>query len=368
MKPIHITGLCLVLVLLMYVKIWTREPCDVAQQEYQTISDPLITSSTGFPPHPLTIDSAHLCDERKNIILSRSWTCPNDTTCRKCRVREIKRFETLQKALTVSLSKSTIPMASDVVVVMAVNKGQVDFLLNWACSLEVHGIGTHKDFAFVVPTDMASYTRLKEFDFNMVEPSWINRLDRSIGTSYHPLKANVGGHSDINNVLFLATNYVLQNSKNQDVLLHDVDQVWLNDGPIKYLKQAANRRDILGMESPYDAAQGGINTGFVYFSNTKKSRVFLQSVINVAGLKAQSDQVLFNTMLRHRRFLTLQVQHLPPDVISKYSGSRHTKVTDKALVFHAVSIKKREHFEKYGLWYLDDTATYKCVQYNLTKS
>lgn len=359
MKPIHITGLCLVLVLLMYVKIWTREPCET-QQEYQTVSDPLIVSGTGFPPKPLTIDSAHLCDEKKNIMLSRSWKCPNDSTCRKCRARQIKRFETLKKALDESLRKSTIPTTSDVVVVMAVNKGQVDFLLNWACSLEVNGIGSHKEFAFVVPTDMASYERLKGLDFNLVDPTWIKRLDRRIGTSYHPLKANVGGHSDINNVLFLATNYVLHNS-NQDVLLHDVDQVWLNGGPIEYLKRASNRRDILGMESPYDAAQGGINTGFVYFSNSAKSRLFLQSVVNVAGLKDHSDQVLFNTMLRHRRFLTLQVQHLPPDVISKYSGSRHTKVTDKSLVFHAVSIKKREHFEKYGLWYLNDTETYKCA-------
>lgn len=322
--------------------------------------DPLEDNIEGFPNKPLNFKTADLCNEDTNVMLARSWKCKQDTTCVKCKGKEIKRYNEIQKLFLPEMAKVDLKryVPNIPITVMAVNTGQVYLFLNWACSLDHYKNGNPEKLVFVVPTDQKAYDQLKPMGFNMIEPStWMPRLSNRIGRSYNPAMANVGGHSDINNVLLLASNYLLQNTK-FDVIIHDVDQVWIRKGPLPFFAKASKRRDILGMAAPYGHAGGGTNSGLIYFSNTAKSRIFLQSVTNVAGLKKHSDQTLFNTMFRHKAFHTLSVNHVTEKILTRYSGSRHTKGNSETVLFHAVSINKEEHFKKYNFWYLDVKCKY----------
>lgn len=323
--------------------------------------DPLDNNVEGFPHKPLNYKTADLCNKDTNIILARSWHCNEDTTCVKCRSRQIKRYEEITKNFIPEMKKVDLSRYSKElpITVMAVNTGQVYLFLNWACSIQHYQIGKPEDLTFVVPTDKKAYEQLKPFRFNMIDPDdWMSKLSNRIGRSYNPHLANVGGHADINNVLLIASNFILQNTK-YDVLLHDVDQVWIKEGPLPFFNRVKARRDILGMASPYGHAGGGTNSGLIYFHNTAKSRIFLQSVTNVAGLKKHSDQTLFNTMFRHHSFHTLSINHVTEEILTRYSGSRHTKVNEKTVLFHAVSVNKERNFKKYGYWFLGDNCTFK---------
>lgn len=339
------------------------QPVSVKMVEVPVLvdDDPMKNNVVGFPGKPLTYKSADLCNEETNIMLARSWHCKEDSTCVKCRTKQIKRYDELQKHFLPLMDKINLSMYHEKlpITVMAVNDGQVYLLLNWACSIERNKIGKPQDLTFIVPTDQKAYERLKPYGFNMVDPDlWMPKLSTRIGRSYNPAMANVGGHSDINNVLLIASNYILQKTK-YDVLLHDVDQVWVGEGPLPFFQKAKARRDILGMASPYGHAGGGTNSGLIYFHNTEKSRIFLQSVTNVAGLKKHSDQTLFNTMFRHRSFHTLSINHVTEKILTRYSGRRHTKVNNETVLFHAVSVDKEKHFKMYGFWYLDNKCTFK---------
>lgn len=322
---------------------------------YRIKNDPLEKNQQGFPSEPLTMRTAKLCDENENIMLRRSWKCPGDPTCISCSQRTINRYNDLRIAFEGYIETLQFNFTVPFVTVMAVNNGQLDFFFNWAASLIKNNIGDPKAYSLVVPTDQAAYKRLVERGFyQVVNPDgWLSKLNTgTIKAGYNHEKANVGGHADINSVLLLTCNHILQTEDSLDVLMHDVDQVWVNKGPIQYLQDVSLRRDVLGMESPYDAAQGGINTGFVYFRNTHKTSIFLQSVVNVGGLKKNSDQVLINTMLRHRFFLTLSVHHLPNTIITRNGGRRGPKVTNETLVYHAVSLRKVQQLKDRGFWYL----------------
>lgn len=57
---------------------------------------------------------------------------------------------------------------------------------------------------WIVPTDIDTYTVLKKFGFNAEPLDWMtNKLH--VSKKYIPFKANVGAHSDINNVILAAT-------------------------------------------------------------------------------------------------------------------------------------------------------------------
>lgn len=363
---IAITGLLIFCIILTYNFTLTR-PTSIKPVQYTILEvpvsiddDPLSDNQEGFPHKSLTFKTADLCNEETNVMLPRSWKCKEDTTCVKCRAKKIKRYDEVKSHFLPQMKEVSLKPYNKrlPITVMAVNTGQVYLLLNWACSLEHYKIGKPQDLVFIVPTDQGAYDKLKPFGFNMVNPSmWMPKLSSRIGRGYNPAMANVGGHSDINNVLLLASNYLLQNTK-FDVIIHDVDQVWVQEGPLPFFAKASKRRDILGMAAPYGHAGGGTNSGLIYFSNTYKARIFLQSVANVAGLKKHSDQTLFNTMFRHKAFHTLSVNHVTETILTRYSGSRHTKVNKDTVLFHAVSINKEEHFKKYGFWFFDKKCSF----------
>lgn len=72
------------------------------------------------------------------------------------------------------------------------------------------------------------------------------------------------------------------------------------------------------MLSPYWEPKGVMNTGFIYFNPTFKTKIFLQTMENIAGVKMYFDQDLWNTVLRHYYFGQLEIRIFPQELMFKW--------------------------------------------------
>lgn len=138
----------------------------------------------------------------------------------------------------------------------------------------------------------------------------------------------------------------------------DVDFVFLKD-VFPFLQRAAARRDILGMYSPRHDAYGYYNSGFLYIIPTRKSKIFMKTLENLTLLKRTSDQVIWNTLIRHYRFQQMQHRVLPREYFftmwERPSASRQGYDPVRAKCIHAVSIEKAKRLVSLGHWYLNSS-------------
>mmetsp|Transcript_1650 Transcript_1650/g.2369 ORF Transcript_1650/g.2369 Transcript_1650/m.2369 type:complete len:386 (+) Transcript_1650:83-1240(+) len=315
---------------------------------------------SGFPSEPLTIDSAFLCDENIQPVLpnNKECLCDKDPTCRACFHKRIEHNENLRSALAATELQRKLRLRKwfpkgkrgiKSIIVSAVNYGQLYLFLNWACSCIENKVFDPREYMWIVPTDIDTYTVLKKFGFNAEPLDWMtNKLH--VSKKYIPFKANVGAHSDINNVILAATSLGLQ--LGYHVLMMDVDVVFLRN-PFPVLEKAVARRDFLGMHAPRVDSLGFINTGFIFFAPTDKTLIFVKSLENLYLLKTHSDQSLFNSVLRHPSFQQLDFRILPRQLffslwrsLYKYGFNENT-----TLAVHAIGVRKMEKFQKYGFWH-----------------
>lgn len=317
---------------------------------------PINSPPEGFITKPLTIDTAMLCDTRSMPILKGSWECDSDITCRNCSRAFIKRFNKLSNAYNKSSLRkiriNEIKMrfsSEDTVVVSSINYGQLYLFMNWYCSLLSIGVDP-RDFTVMVPIDEPTKLYLDKLGFYTTPIDWVYTMQTKISSKYSTHSANVGAHADVNNILLLQSAEILLQT-NKNVLVSDVDIVWLNPNVIADLKHRIGSLDLLGMISPYYNAKSVMNTGFMYFRNTIKSRLFIETVVNLAGIKQSSDQKLFNIVLRHPRLSTYNYDILPNELYYKYGGRKAIPPSEKAMLYHGVGIEKRNRFEYYNLWF-----------------
>ena len=204
----------------------------------------------GLPLRAYTINEMRICDEKMNIVMPGHWSCPIDPTCISCFGSSINRFNELKSVLE-SMKSDYLHLFKDrfgeglierrEIVLMAVNYGQLYLFLNWICSLMRIGIDP-KEFTVVIPTDKESYKIIKQLGVVVVDYSWVNKLSNPIGIEYNGVVSD--GHADINNVLLLVGNDLMQ-AFQHNIILHDVDIVWMKDIR-NYLRISSIRRHILG--------------------------------------------------------------------------------------------------------------------------
>jgi len=319
----------------------------------------------GFPEKPLSLEELMICNEEINIVMKGHWKCASDTSCKSCFSDVIKRYEDLLaafdapevKAMRMASYKEFFgPEKNKDIVISAVNSGQIYLFLNWVCSCEKINLDP-RPFTVVVPTDKEAADVLRNLNFHIVEPDWLDSLAKPISSKYTGL-ANTGGHADINNiVLFVATEVLSELGHN--VLLHDVDIAWTGN-VMEFLRKAGSRRDILAMFAPYYVAKGGANTGFLYARASRKNTIFFQTLKIAAAVKKTSDQELVNILLRHRAFQQISYRYLPQHLFYKYSGRRAKAPTKEMLMYHAVGSHKRTSFLRHDMW----TFTEQCSVYD----
>mmetsp|Transcript_8184 Transcript_8184/g.9352 ORF Transcript_8184/g.9352 Transcript_8184/m.9352 type:complete len:416 (-) Transcript_8184:431-1678(-) len=323
----------------------------------------------GFPLKPLTIETARLCDTNLNVMYESTWKCKDDPTCSSCFLSYQRTFYDLREAFrgeketlrmkrleTVSahfgqpkkwpLLSQFIPVAltnpSPIIMVMAVNFKQLYLLLNWACAVERLGIDP-TTICYIITTDTKAYEILRRKGFIVENPEWTQNMR----------KGKLKGHSQINHAVLLAGNELIQ--AGYDIVFHDVDIVWVKD--IKnLLKDSGSRRDLVAMVAPYWNTKGIMNSGFVYVRNTRKSRLFLQSLENLAPLKGYSDQELWNIAFRNVKMIELEMRILPQEIAYKYSGHRAKPPGPKMQIYHAVGPRKPEKLKQHNVWFFNEEA------------
>jgi len=337
----------------------------MAEKKYiDPLDDNLPDMLENFPKKPLTSKDINLCDHSRHTLFDGGYyTCEGDKSCRKCRVSPMERYlnitnslmkpsRTAQRKLQV-FNKFGPPAPGNIVFISTLNSGQLYLFLNWVCSLEkIHIDAT--GLILMVPTDRKTHDYLVRLGFLVVSIDWLADLQKPIGKGYKSDKANIGGHSDINNVGWILANEVLQSG--YDIVLQDVDAIWKSD--IRpFLRSAGLRRDLLGSGCRFtDKAKYPINTGFLYFRNSFKSKVFFQTLVNVGELKLTSDQQLFNMVLLFHRFSDLEFRVLPYKFFYTFYGrSNPPQPTEHLKMFHIPGPFKRSKMAHYGFWLFDET-------------
>ena len=324
---------------------------------------------TGFPSEALTVDTARLCDASRHVQLRRGFTCEGDPSCRKCTSRSMKRYGELRSAFREKAFErrrlEQIERHFDkgsLVVVSAVNSGMLYLFFNWACSCEALGIDPRK-IVYLIPSDRNAHAVLKEKGFIVPE----QYLDVSIRENYEG-RANYGGHSDINTLLMFATIDLVR--LGYYTLLQDVDMSWAAD-PREYLMNAVKTRDLVAMIAPRGDAHGPINSGFIFIAPTQKSTVLMDTLENLGALKGNSDQVLWNSVIRIPEFAQLEWRLLPYHLFRKTGMSSAWNVKSKScanqqlvsppreyFVLHAVGNDKKNRLQKHGQWHFAESCTF----------
>ena len=332
---------------------------------------------TGFPTKALTVDTAQLCDTTRQIHLHRGFRCDGDGSCRNCTVRSRRRYSELRKAFReeayerARLEQIRRHFAKgSFVVVSAVNSGMLYLFFNWACSCESLGIDPRK-LVYLIPSDKNAHTVLKEKGFLVPE----QYLDVDIGKSYVG-KANYGGHSDINTLLMLATIDFVR--MGYFTLLQDVDMSWAAD-PREYLMSAVKSRDLVAMIAPRGDAHGPINSGFIFIAPSQKSRILMDTLENLGALKGNSDQVLWNSVMRLPEFLQIEWRLLPHHLFRKTGMSSSWRAKGNSCrtsnpltahvdyyVLHAVGSDKKNRLEKHGQWHFAESCRFHSATVSIT--
>ncbi|KAL3811127.1 hypothetical protein ACHAXA_005938 [Cyclostephanos tholiformis] len=259
------------------------------------------------------------------------------------------------------------------VVVLTVNSGQSELLINFICAAKSRGIDTGNVLVF--PTD--------EVSFN---------LARGLGVAAYYDEKNFGkmpmgaarAYGDIifANMMFAKVLCVLYVSLlGHDVLFQDVDIVWFKD-PLTYFHDKSNTAiqdfDIMFQHdgnaqsrySPFSA-----NSGFYYVRSNKKTSYLFTSLLYHGAIIRKSkshQQVLVQLLNEHSSMFGLKVKVFDASQTDMFPGgyhyhqhweTMHAIISGKsnAYILHMSwtenKVNKVLFFRQMGEWYVHD----KCI-------
>lgn len=338
-------------------------------QDFDPLEDSLTLYS--YPRAPLDLTDIKACDIRSTVRLAQATeiNCKQDSTCYECTSKERYRANKLRKVFfsesLVALREQFIkrnfsPKEQDIdselpVFVASVNYGLVYLFLNLACSIEMNGFFDPRKYFYLFPTDKEAYDVLHRNGF-IVEPlTWLKGAPKIL--SEYTGKNNAGGHALINTLLAFAGNFLLQ--RGYTIVLTDVDIVFKRN-PFPYLNKAAKHRDVLGFLAPLTSQLGFMNSGFLYLRPTRKMKIFFQTFENLSFIKKRSDQQLWNTLLRDRRFVQLE-QRLLPRYLFYILNIQENKTTfdpELTMIVHVSEHHKAARLMRINQWYFNETCPY----------
>lgn len=112
------------------------------------------------------------------------------------------------------------------------------------------------------------------------------------------------------------------------------------------------------MYSPRHDSYGYMNSGFLYILPTRKSKILMKTLENLTFLKKGSDQILWNSVLRHYRFQQVQQRVLPREYFFTMWGHASPKQgfdAERVMCIHVVSIDKAKRLIRLGHWYFNES-------------
>jgi len=242
------------------------------------------------------------------------------------------------------------------VLVMTLNRGFADLLLNWVKSCDRHGIEV-RSWTLIAAMDEVTAQQFESLGFAvyLATPAY-----GSPGLN----AAAAYGNSDFKDMMFPKT-AVVQDllSIGHDVLFQDVDLVWKKD-PAEILLHP--ERELLDAQFMYDGpnqqyAPLHANSGFFFLRNNERSRIFWQQAFDhfdkVYAYGGQQKHV--NLLLVARYFRGLKLDILPEADFANghlFTSSEVSQLPPDPYVIHFSWTRNLEHkMEKYRFakqWYL----------------
>ena len=138
------------------------------------------------------------------------------------------------------------------------------------------------------------------------------------------------------------------------VLMVDVDIAWIRD-PRLWLANDALSADVLAMVAARWDAQGTANTGMVFMRSNRRTKLLMESIVNLFPIKGWSDQVLFNQVLRHFQMRQVSFHNLPTRLFPVLPGAAKDIAKAawhaEAYTVHAVGGHKEQRLDEAGLMF-----------------
>jgi hypothetical protein len=242
------------------------------------------------------------------------------------------------------------------VLLMTLNRGYSEILLNWVASCDRHGIEV-RSWTLIIAVDSETASQFEQLGFAVYcEENSYGVQETEAAKSF--------GDSTFTQMMFPKTAAV-QDLLNlgYDVLFQDVDLVWMKD-PVEYLFHP-DRREI-DAQFMYDGPNQfyqplHANTGFFLLRNTTATRKFWNLVCKHFDkvFYLQSQQRVVNAVLVSRYFRGLSLDILPPEDFANghlFSIDSDSKLPPDPYVIHCSWTQNIEHkVKKYklaNLWYL----------------
>ena len=291
---------------------------------------PSTALSTHLPNHPFTVTQP----------LFASAVPPRPGSLRERQVEQSRQLLASHEARTPERRRLLSELLKTrhkghLVLIMTLNRGHLDLLLNWIRSCDHHGIEV-RSWTIVFAFDDDTARRLAQQGFTVY-------CDAS---SYgDPPKEAAREYADgtFARLMFPKTAIVQDVLElGYDVLFQDVDMVWMED-PAPYLQQSSLRS--LDAQFMYDGPNrfyGPLhaNSGFFFLRNTNPTRMFWSVVLENFDkvLHYRSQQRVVNYVLLNRIFKDLKLGILPEPRFANghlFSSTDTSKLPQDPYVVHS---------------------------------
>jgi hypothetical protein len=279
-------------------------------------------------------------------------------------------LDEMTEAISATLKK--IQRQNDIIV-MSINEGHLDLLLNFILSAKKQSIDISNLFVFGTPEAVRILNAL------------------SINAFYHPglgtfpkNAAGTYGDSTFRKMMWLkvAPIYLIQRL-GYNVLFQDADLVWFKD-PFPFLR--TQKADSLWMDDGarserYSPIYG--NSGFYYLKNNPRTVLFMQNMLisfniiwNIGSHQEVLTQILNDHISRHAHTVQLlSLEDFPSGVVYHHRKAYFQEIlhgSAKPYVFHMCWTKNKDDKIKYlkvsNLWFLSDECTVTSLMTNVHNS
>ncbi len=198
--------------------------------------------------------------------------------------------------------------STTIINVLAADARTAHMAFNWACAAHRVRPGVVERL-LLVPSEMTDYENFMKAGLHSVDPSLMYETSEKL-----PFKTN-GFRWAMSMLILTAAELV---DMGYDVLIQDADVGWYRD-PIPELETDPTiaNLDMMFQTGVRFDAQGPSNTGVVYIRSNKKTRLFLNSMVNAVVMVYHmfDDQRFWNNMLRHYWFSQLHWTLLPKSIV-----------------------------------------------------
>jgi hypothetical protein len=245
---------------------------------------------------------------------------------------------------------------ANAVLVMTLNQGHTDLLLNWVASCDRHGIEV-RSWTLIVALDTTTAAVFEALGFAVY-------CDETSYGAPPREAAQAFGDNTFVQMMFPKT-AVVQDVLNlgYDVLFQDVDLIWKKDpGEVLFHPDRRGLDAQFMYDGPNSAYQPlHANSGFFFLRNTSASRTFWNLVCQHFDqiIRMRSHQCVVNIVLNNRYFRDLSLDILKEADFANghlFSTNRSDRLPDDPYVVHCSWTRNIEHklikYRLAGLWYL----------------